>query len=451
MIRCAILSLAVLSAMNAQAAFDVKDWSWHCGVAAPQTPSEFCSVKLSPEVFDQALLSLNDLRLLDASGNLVPFIVRQERTEEQDRVEWRDVSVINRIFLPEQHACATLDFGKSIMKNELRVTLSDSETRGSNPLSSTTSYRRRVTVEGSADGQDWKVIAEDQWLFDVSLPGQEFKVDTIRLPRNDFRYLRLTVYNMSDDPRRISVQSVRAALHETVPAPGPIAVPAVTLAGPTPDEKKTYLAYEIDVGFRNLPITRIALDVPDPHFYRGYELLGRNAVTEKVERTTETGQTPVEREVPWRKVCSGVLYRVIEKDKTSELLAIEHLNAPYRYFQLRIFDADNPPLTLKGVSVERRETSLAFERGNESNWTLIGGNPKASAPSFDLSRSLPNLPESEFPSAQLGSLAHYERAPELPPWTERHRWLIWVALVVAAGMMVFLILINLRKPAVNAK
>jgi len=439
MIRCAILSLAVLSALNAQVAFDVKDWSWHCDVAAPQTPSEFCSVKLSPEVFDQALPSLNDLRLLDASGNLVPFIIRRERTEEQDRVEWRDVSVINRIFLPEQRACTTLDFGKPTLKNEIKVTLSE------------TNYRRRVMVEGSADGQDWKVIAEDQWLFDVSLPGQEFKIDTICLPRNDFRYLRLTVYNMSDDPRRISVQSVRAALHETVPAPGPITVPVVTLTGPTPDEKKTYLAYEIDVGFRNLPITRIALDVPDPHFYRGYELLGRSAVTEKVERTTETGQMPVEREVPWRKVCSGVLYRVIEKDKTSELLAIEHLNAPYRYFQIRIFDADNPPLTLKGISVERRETSLAFERGSESNWTLIGGNPKASAPSFDLARSLPNLPESEFPSSQLGSLAHYERAPELPPWTERQRWLIWVALVGAAVLMAFLILINLRKPAGNAE
>ena len=166
-------------------------------------PSEFSSVKISPEVFDQALPSLNDLRLLDTSGDLVPFIIRQERTEEQDRVEWRDVSVINRIFLPEQHACATLDFGKPTLKNEIKVTLSDSETRGSNPLSFTTNYRRRVMVEGSADGQDWKVIAEDQWLFHVSLPGQEFKIDTIRLPRNDFRYLRLTVYNMSD-VRRIS-------------------------------------------------------------------------------------------------------------------------------------------------------------------------------------------------------------------------------------------------------
>ena len=78
MTRCSVLALAVLTALRAHAAFDLKDWSWQCAVTAPQEPSEFCGLKLSPEVFDQALPSLNDLRLLDISGNLVPFIIRQE-------------------------------------------------------------------------------------------------------------------------------------------------------------------------------------------------------------------------------------------------------------------------------------------------------------------------------------------------------------------------------------
>ena len=420
--------------MNASAAFDVKDWSWHCEVNAPSAASQFWCLKLPPEVLDLSLPSMNDLRLLDASGELVPFIVRHEQTENQERVEWRDVSVINTTFLPEQQVCTTLDFGGPTLKNGIKIKLSE------------TNYRRRVMVEGSADEKDWKVVAEDQWFFDVSLPGQQFKIDTIRFPKNDFRYLRLTVYNMSDDPRRISVQSVQAAMHETVPAAGPTPVPVVSLTGPTPDEKKTYLAYEIDVGYQNLPITRIALEVPDPHFYRGYELLGRNALTEKVERPTESGRESVEREVPWGNVCSGVLYRVIEKDKTSEMTAIEHLNASYRYFQLRIFNADNPPLTLKSVSVERREISLMFEGIKDSTYNLIGGNPKASAPRFDMARSLPNLPETQLLSALLGPVLRYERAPELPPWTERHRWLIWAALGVAVVLMAFLILINLRKP-----
>ncbi len=437
MMRYGFLALALLSTINAFAAVDTKDWSWHCVVSAPPAASQFWSVKLPPEVLDQSLPSLNDLRLLDASGEFVPFIIRHEQTEKQERVEWRDVSIINSIFLPERHACVTLDFGKPTLKNEMKLTLSESN------------YRRRILLEGSADEKDWKVVAEDQWLFDVSIPGQEFKIDTVCFPKNDFRYLRLTVYNMSDDPRRISVQSVQAAMHETVPAPGPTPVPVVSMTGPIPDEKKTYLAYNVDVGYRNLPITGIALDVSDPHFYRGYQLIGRNAITERVERATETGKTPVERDVPWQSVCNGVLYRVIEKDKTSELTAIEHLNAPYRYLQLRIFNADNPPLTLSGVSVERREISLVFEGIKDSNCNLIGGNPKAGAPSFDMARSLPNLPETQLTPAVLGPVVRYERAPELPPWTERHRWLIWAALGIAVVLMSFLILSNLRKPGVN--
>ena len=58
-------------------------------------------------------------------------------------------------------------------------------------------------------------MAENLWFFDVRLQGRKFTLDTLTFPRNNFRYLRLTVYNMTDDPRRITIESAKAAFYRT--------------------------------------------------------------------------------------------------------------------------------------------------------------------------------------------------------------------------------------------
>jgi hypothetical protein len=125
------------------------------------------------------------------------------------------------------------------------------------------------------------VVAEEVWLFDVSLPSQNFKVDTIKFPANNFRYLRLTVYNMTDDSRRITIETVKSAFQRTELEKElePVAVKQMVVSQ---DEKKNQSIIELDLGFRNLPVAGIQLETTTPYFYRGYELLGRNEPKEKV-------------------------------------------------------------------------------------------------------------------------------------------------------------------------
>ena len=418
-------------ATSANAAIELSGWNWQRSINAG-TSSGFVRLAIPPEIFNESQATLNDLRVIDESKRLVPHVIHWGRVQETQHLEWKPARLINATFVPGKHAAVAVDFGETAEKNHITVALS-----GQN-------YRRRALLEGSNDCHVWEVVVEDAWLFDVSLPGHNFKVDTIKFPTNNFRYLRLTVYNMTDDPRRIAIETVKSAFQQTEMekelAPVPVRHMAVSH-----DEKNNQTILEIDLGFRNLPVASLQLEITTPYFYRGYELFGRNESKEKVSRKTETRWDTIEQEVPWKSVHQGVLYRIQHKQKINESLKVEGVSGPYRYLQLRIFNGDNPPLKLNGVSIYRRDTSLVFQAQPGQVYTLIGGNLKVREANYDLAKSFQGIDDLTLPMVSLGPLTAIPHKEQIPPWTERHSTLLWVILVLAVGMMLILIVRNLKK------
>jgi hypothetical protein len=276
------------------------------------------------------------------------------------------------------------------------------------------------------------------------LPGQNFKVDAIQFPTNSFRYLRLTVYNMTDDPRRIAIETVRSAFLRNEMGKELAAVPVKQMAV-SQDDKNNQTLLDLDVGFRNLPVVNLQFEISTPYFYRGYELVGRNEAKEKVPRKTETRWETMEQDVPWTSVQRGVLYRIQHKQKISESIKVEGNQIPYRYLRLRIFNGDNPPLKLDGVSVFWRETSLVFQAEAGRRYRLIGGNPKVTEANYDLGRSVQGIDDLRPPAVNLGPVIAVPHREQLPPWTERHSTFLWIILVLAVGTMLILIVRNLKK------
>ena len=418
-------------ATSANAAIELTGWNWQRSINAG-TSSGFVHLTIPPEIFNESQATLNDLRVMDESKRLVPHVIHWGRVQETQHLEWKPARLINATFVPGKYVTVAADFGETAEKNHITVTLA-----GQN-------YRRRALLEGSNDCKAWEGVAEDVWLFDVSLPGQTFKVDTIKFPTNNFRYLRLTVYNMTDDPRRITIETVKGAFLRTEMEKELAVVPVKHMAV-SHDEKNSQTILELDLGFRNLPVVSLQFEITTSYFYRGYELLGRNESKEKVPRKTETRWDTLEQDVPWKSVHRGVLYRIKHKQKISQSLKVEGVSAPYRYLQLRIFNGDNPPLRLDGVSIYRRDTSLVFQSQPGQVYTLIGGNPKAREANYDLAKSIQGIDDLTLPMVSLGPSTAIPHKEQIPPWTERHSTLIWVILVLAVGIMLILIVKNLKK------
>jgi hypothetical protein len=427
-----VVMLCVLGAASlAHAGFDLTGWNWQRPVDI-QNFSGFVRLSIPPEVFNESQPSLNDLRVLDENSSLVPHVIHWGRFQEVRQLEWRSARLMNATFIPGKYSRVIIDMGEGAEKNFIKLALS-----GKN-------YGHRALLEGSNDIKSWEVVAEDLWLFDVTVEGQNYKVDSLRFPVNNFRYLRLTVYNMADDPRHVAVETVQVAFQQIETEKELVSAPVRQMLVSHDKDKKQSII-EFDLGFRNLPVISFQFEVTTPYFYRGCELQGRNEVKEKVTRKTERGSDLVEREAPWRFVHRGVLYRTQYKNKKKESLTLEGINAPYRYMRFRVFNGDNPPLQINGLSVLRRETSLVFQAQTRKRYLLIGGNPNAYAADYDLAKSIEGLDSMKLQVVSLGSPTLIVQKEKRPPWTERYSVVIWIVLLVAVGVMVGFIIKNLKK------
>ncbi len=431
--RMLLAAMLVAASSQAGAAFDLEDWTWEAAIDADAAPG-FARLVIGPEILDKSRPDLHDVRLLDDRGELAPYVLHWGRERGHVEEVWRSARYLNRTYQPSEYMRVTADFGEAVEKNRLKVQCS-----GAN-------FRRRVLLEGSEDGREWAIVLEDAWLFDVSLEGRQFRVDTIEFPSNNFRFLRLTVFNMEDDPRRIEIGSVQAALRHVLAEAELVEAPVQGAASRRDKELKKSV-YEFDLGYRNLPVAALELAVEEPYFYRAYEIRGRNAAMEQVKRRTETGWDEVEQEAPWTTVRCGVFYRIQGGTKVSESLRIDGLDVRYRFLQLTLSDEDNPPLTvdLERVKVLRREVSLVFDVKPGGRYRLVTGNPLASAPRFDLARSVTQVDDSGQPMLTPGPLTPLDTEPETPPWSESHQVFMWLALAAGVGVMLVLILFNLGK------
>ncbi len=339
---------------GAFAAFDTKDWGWETNIEPGEHAGGFVRLTVSPWVFDKSESDLRDIRILDKSGNLVPYLVHWGRNKAAERIEWSNVRMINTSFEPRQSVRAVLDFGGTREKNRLKI-----ETTGEN-------FRRRILIEGSQDTRSWERIADNLYIFDVKQDGNHIQANILRFPVNNFQYLRLTVYLMTDDPEQVEILSVQAALSRVLEEE--LTEQPVSKAEVSHDEKHRETIMEWDMGFRNMPVAAVKLKLDDPHFYRGYALEARNSLKTQIKRQTETGSKESEEDTPWMPVRQGVLYRILDGDKVSESLEIENLYSAFRYFRIRIFDQDNPPLKIKPdqTTVFCRRISLIFKQERDS-------------------------------------------------------------------------------------
>jgi hypothetical protein len=432
MTRITAMTLVLAAAVSAAFAepFDTKGWSWKRPLETGGTAG-FTQVIVPPEVFDASQPTLSDLRVLNGRGELAQSAVFFGRTADVVRVEWKPAQLLNRAFEPAKFERATLDFGQPVLKNRTRLNLS-----GDN-------FRRRALVEASTDTLAWESIAENLFLFDISLPGKQFKVDTLDFPDNNFRYLRVTVFNMPDDPRRVEIISAEAAQERKIAAGELLPVEAVLTASRVDDKLKASI-FEWDLRWRNLPVALASFDIADAFFDRAFELYGRNSTTETVTVRIEGGTEKREQEAPWASVGSGVLYRILEQDKTLESLNADWISAPYRHIQLRVMNGDNPPLRVKGAKFQRRSASVVFYARQGESYALVGGNPVAGTPNFDITRAVRNLDERTLAQVALGPPVELAAAADLAPWSERNSLLIYAALGVAVAAMLLLIVRGMR-------
>ena len=389
---------------------------------------------LTPEAISKAQPGQGDLRLTDAAGLIVPYVTRVDRGSSTAALVQEPARMYNPVYVPGRSSSVTVDFGAAKARTEVDVF-----TPGQN-------FRRRVMVEAGSDGQSWQVLRKGDWLFNVVHEHGQYAKTRVALPDNDFRYLRVTVFQAPDDPDDLPIEKVQSR-HEKITPPKLAEVeinPGSLTVTENPKLKATEI--EVDLGFEKLPLHEVVFGAADEQFLRRVEVLGRNHKTIIIEQPVENAP-PRKQEVeePWRSLGGAAIHRFDSAggQEPSANLSLP-LSGGCRYLKLRIYNGDDAPLKLASpiLKVYRLQEYVAFQAKGPGPYKLYLGKADAAAPQYDLAHFADRLRGEGVTKATLDAVApnpSYAPPVKTIPWSERHKALIWGAMLFLGLVLVLMV------------
>jgi len=425
----AYLILCLISLACAQA-LDTARWSHMANIRVDSISRGLIEVDLPAEELDRLNPNMSDLRVVAEGNREVGYVTSVPGTPKQSVP--LPARLYNRTFVPGVSSRVTVDTGSGEMKNRVEI-----DSFGGN-------FRRTVRIEGSDDGRSWQTIRADGMVFRVWEDGEIlYDKQEVTFPDNNQRYLRITVFNGSDDLRSIEIRNIK--LFRRIVGTIKLASVPVRSFSSTVNGNKTVIT--ADLGFRNLPLQCITLQAPAGLFFRRVMVQGRNAETVKGRIPGEQLKT-VTVGVAWRPLGSGAVYQY----PGETLLAINVDGTDSRYLRVEIENEDNPPLRVTGLTAQRSALLLQFKPEPGESYRLYLGNPEAIAPSYDLDHYIEQLRAEGITRASLGPVApnpaYAAARPPVLPWSERQQIIFWVALL--AVFLVLLLLVRRQLRAARA-
>jgi hypothetical protein len=333
---------------------------------------------LSMDTLDAAQPGLEDLRIFDNAGREVPYLIERP--------------VSNPVILR-----GAKEFRVSI---DGRTTVLNIETGVAQPIEGLTLetpaafFIKAVTVEGSTDQQNWQAIAGGQPIFRQANGASQLRVG---FGAGVWPFLRVTV----DDRRAEAIPFTGARLHAVAGEPAPVEPSPVTVTDRTEDGQ-TRLT--LDLGAAHVTLASLRFETAEPLFTRSVGFVVRqvaeNAVTE-------------------RELARDTVFRMdVEGVQTTERMEVPlDLTIQGRELLVLIDNGDSQPLQISAVRAMRRPVFVVFLAQQSGMYQVVTGNPRCTAPRYDVAVLAPRLKGAAVSPVKLSALAanpSYRPAEPLP-------------------------------------
>ena len=402
----------ILGAQPARAPESLSSWLYFKELRTAGQARGYTDFVLDREVLDQARPNQEDLRLYDSAGHEIPYALRVRRDlVSSDAFPAREY---NR-GVDGGTAQIYLDLGEqSQQHNEVEI-----DSGGNN-------FRRRVEVQGSADGAQWATLASSAIIFRFAAAGRTVEQRAVEYPVSRYRYLRIRV---SRDPEidqtapELAGLQVRRAVH----LQGEMLSTVARMEGRDADRVNARPAsiWRLDLGGQ-IPIERILVSISDAAFSRPFQL-----------DDIDDPAAPV-------MLASGELTR---RESSAAPTRIDFQEHAVRHLKLTVIDDRNPALAVMEVTAQGAARRVIFDGSPAAQGALrlYYGNPRALAPRYDFGVRL--APEPGPPATRVGLGSQRDNPvyrPEPKALSERAPWLIYIVLA-AAGVVLAAILWSLAR------
>ncbi|MDP1690803.1 MAG: DUF3999 family protein [Burkholderiaceae bacterium] len=453
---CAGLLVGAAAAQAEEAAYRYR------APVAVTTPATFVQLPLPASAYGRSQQpGLQDLLLVDAQGERVPFAILAPRADEVRSSEReRDTVLYPLPAKPLRDGVWASPIEVSVQGDNISVRRLGRGTAGAAPPLSggwliDTGERKRgepalqalhmawsgpqefnaaYRLESSDDLRAWRAGGGGQ-LLAFSGESGALTQPRVTLAADSGRFVRLVWADAATAPAIVGAKTIAATQSSVAIDPPTELVFAASAAPPskTPDEA-TQRALHFDLGGA-LPLAQIDLRLPP----------GTRVAPVRVQGRAQESEA-------WRDLASSVFYRLERGGEVSVSPPLE-LHTALRYLRL-LPDARAAALDAAQTRlvVQARLASLVFVSQGQAPYSLMAGAPKAAPAALAMATLVPAF-ESERARFGLAALGEWSEITEVARAAEQQKqraalrpWLLWAVLLAGVGGLAFMVW-RLTRPA----
>ncbi|MEZ2335179.1 hypothetical protein AB6735_06070 [Mucilaginibacter sp. RCC_168] len=364
--------------------------------ALPKVDSTgFYRITLQPAFVAKAKADLSDVRIVDAKGNFIPYIQAGSLPQRNQK----SFVLFNQI-----DARLSTDTGTTfIVENKTGLALDRLWIKLQN-----TAVQRKVNLVGSDDLKQWFAIQEEIPLQEAVVNSEGTYMQSLSFPASNYRYFKLLV----NDKNKAPIKFLQAGIYTEYAATlnyAPISPVQLTRVD---SNKTSYITLKLN---DNYQVNKLHLNITAPKYFK--------------------------RDVS--------VYQVIGRDK--QLLSEAELNsakgtdlliaAKSNQLIIQINNGDNLPLTISSIDAYQSAESLISYLDDKQSYRLLTGDQSVQAPEYDLKFFADSIRDNtpQINHETVSQNAAYQTKQPAKAGRD-YTVFIWIAIVVAAGLLLFLTL-----------
>jgi hypothetical protein len=352
----------------------------------------FYQINLQPELAAGLQNSMTDIRLLDATGKQVPYILKSDLPAFKES-KFMALPILSNKKEADNQVHVIIENASKRLLNELMLVIKN------------TAANRMVTLAGSDDNQNWYVVKENIYLANFFSATADTFMQALVFPASNYRYFKIIFAGKNALP----VNIVKAGVYEETFINGKyLPLPRPTLLQKDSNDKFSYVFIQFN---NHYFIDRLELQAKGSKFYKRI-----------LEVYTGTVEHPVLLDNFILSPATPPVYMV--PVKTNHLL-------------LKIRNDDNPPLQITGVTAFQLNRYLLAYLEKGSSHQLVWGDSAAVAPSYDLEAFKDSIGNNATVIG-YGSIQKNTLPVQQAPATGNSK--LWLWLSIAAACLVLLAL-----------
>lgn len=395
-----LLALFVCSASlvlaQSEAAAPAREYFRYTREVAISQPALQNYFVVDPALWEHAREDLADIRLFDGNTQ-VPYAL----SEEQGSVSTveREARILN-LGVRGGRTEFDIEIGSGVEYNHVELRLK------------AINFVATATAEGgdTLGGGHGRMLSTST-LYDLSREnlGRNF---SLHIPLSTFRYLHVSI---APALKPADIAGASTSMQREAHASW-IAAGHCGAAGQ--NGRITRISCDLDPG---VPVERILFAIPPAtvNFRRAVTMID-----------SKGAQLP----------CGGSISRIRMKsggnEVATETLALSACTSKERQFVIEIDNGDNVPLPIDKVEPQSLERRIYFDPAAKTAITLYYGDEKLPAPEYDFAKFFHKAEDAA--KAVLGpesQNASYTGRPDSRPWSERHGWVLWGAMLLAVAVL----------------